>query len=139
MTTYALTHSTSFAMGIGGGNVTDWRLYDSIYTERYMLMPQNNLEGYKKSSVLEAAKDLHGQLLLVHGVIDDNVHMQNTLALAYALQKAGKPFRLMLYEKSRHGITDPQLVKHMRQMMFDFTVETLLKPGSSQTSDVAAR
>lgn len=139
MTTYALTHSKSFAMGIGGGNVTDWRLYDSIYTERYMLMPQNNLEGYKKSSVLEAAKDLHGQLLLIHGVIDDNVHMQNTLAFSYALQKAGKPFRLMLYEKSRHGVTDPGLAKHMRQMMFDFTVETLQKTAPAQTSDAARR
>ena len=81
MTTYALTHSKSFAMGIGGGNVTDWRLYDSIYTERLMLMPQNNPEGYDKTSVIKAAKDLHGDLLLLHGVIDDNVHLQNTHGL----------------------------------------------------------
>ena len=108
MVTYALTHSTSFAMGIGGGNVTDWRLYDSIYTERFMLMPQNNPEGYAKSSALAAAKNLHGQLLLIHGVIDENVHAQNTLKFTYELQKAGKPFRLMLYEKSRHGVTDPR-------------------------------
>ncbi len=136
MTTYALTHSTSFAMGIGGGNVTDWRLYDSIYTERLMLMPQNNPEGYDKTSVLKAAKDLHGDLLLLHGVIDDNVHMQNTLALTYELQKAGKPFRLMLYEKSRHGVVDPLLVKHMRQTMLDFTLETLLKPRpAASTTD----
>ena len=79
MVTYALTHSTSFAMGIGGGNVTDWSLYDSIYTERFMLMPQNNPEGYARSSPLAAAKNLHGQILLVHGVIDENVHAQNTL------------------------------------------------------------
>ena len=125
MVTYALTHSTSFAMGIGGGNVTDWHLYDSIYTERYMLTPQNNPEGYKKSSALSAAKDMHGVPLLIHGVIDENVHMQNTLKFAYELQKAGKPFRLMVYEKSRHGLTDPALVKHMRQMMFDFTTEML--------------
>ena len=125
MVTYALTHSTSFAMGIGGGNVTDWSLYDSIYTERYMLMPQNNREGYARNSPLAAAKNLHGQILLIHGAIDENVHTQNTLKFAYELQKAGKPFRLMLYEKSRHGVTDPQLVKHMRQMMFDFTLETL--------------
>jgi dipeptidyl-peptidase-4 len=137
MTTYALTHSTSFAMGIGGGSVTDWRLYDSIYTERYMLMPQNNPEGYDRSSVIKAAKNLHGQLLLVHGVIDDNVHMQNTMAFAYELQKAGKPFRLMLYEKSRHGIVDLALVKHMRQMMFDFTIETLLQPPASQRTTEA--
>ena len=136
MTTYALTHSKSFAMGIGGGNVTDWRLYDSIYTERMMLMPQNNPEGYDKSSVLKAARDLHGELLLLHGVIDDNVHLQNTMQLTYELQKAGKPFRLMLYEKSRHGVTDPLLVKHMRQTMFDFTVDTLLtRRPAAGTSD----
>ena len=127
MVTYALTHSQSFALGIGGGNVTDWSLYDTIYTERYMLMPQNNPEGYRRSSVLDAAKNLHGELLLIHGVIDDNVHMQNTLKLSYELQKAGKPFRLMLYERSRHGVTDPALVKHMRQMMLDFTTDGLLK------------
>ncbi len=137
VTTHALTHSTSFAMGIAGGSVSDWHLYDSIYTERFMLMPQNNPAGYEKSSVIKAAKNVHGQLLLIHGVIDDNVHMQNTMALAYALQKAGKPFRLMLYEKSRHGVTDPQLVKHMRQMMFDFTVETLLRPSTSQQTTEA--
>lgn len=138
MTTYALTHSTSFAMGIGGGNVTDWGLYDSIYTERMMLMPQNNPEGYEKASVLKAAKNLHGQLLLIHGMIDDNVHLQNTMALAYELQKAGKPFRLMTYERSRHGVADPDLVKHMRQMMLDFTVETLLKPVP-QTATTASK
>lgn len=126
MVTYAMTHSTSFVMGIGGGNVTDWRLYDSIYTERFMLRPQNNPEGYARSSVLAAAKDLHGLPLLIHGVIDENVHAQNTLKLTYELQKAGKPFRLMMYEKSRHGVTDPALVEHMRQMMFDFTREMLL-------------
>ena len=130
MVTYALTHSTSFAMGIGGGNVTDWALYDSIYTERYMLTPQNNPEGYKKSSALLAAKDLHGVPLLIHGAIDENVHLQNTLKFTYELQKAGKPFRLMVYEKSRHGLTDPALIKHMRQMMFDFTLE-MLRPAAA--------
>jgi dipeptidyl-peptidase-4 len=134
MVTYAMTHSTSFVMGIGGGNVTDWRLYDSIYTERFMLMPQNNPEGYAKSSALAAAKNLHGLPLLIHGVIDENVHAQNTLKLTYELQKAGKPFRLMMYEKSRHGVTDPDLVKHMRQTMFDFTREMLIERPASPRS-----
>ncbi|MGH9203678.1 MAG: prolyl oligopeptidase family serine peptidase [Vicinamibacterales bacterium] len=90
-----------------------------------MLMPQNNPEGYDKSSPLLSAKTLHGQILLIHGAIDENVHAQNTLKFAYELQKAGKPFRLMLYEKSRHSINDPELVEHMQRMMFDFTLETL--------------
>jgi dipeptidyl-peptidase-4 len=126
MASYALTHSKSFAMGIAGGPVTDWRNYDSIYTERYMRMPQSNPEGYARTSVVAAARDLHGELLLVHGALDDNVHPQNTLQLAHALQKAGKPFRLMLYPKSRHGVADPPLVKHMRAMMLAFIEETLL-------------
>ncbi|HEY0765639.1 MAG TPA: S9 family peptidase [Pyrinomonadaceae bacterium] len=125
MTSYALTHSQSFKLGIAGGTVADWRDYDSIYTERYMQTPQNNPEGYKKSSPVNAAKNLHGKLLLIHGAIDDNVHMQNTMQFIYELQKAGKQFELMLYPKSRHGVTDPQLLKHMRQMMLDFIVANL--------------
>lgn len=125
MTSYALTHSKSFKMGIAGGTVADWRDYDSIYTERYMGTPQNNPEGYKKSSPVNAAKDLHGKLLLIHGTIDDNVHMQNTIQFIYELQKGGKQFELMLYPKSRHGVTDPLLLKHMRQMMTDFIVANL--------------
>jgi dipeptidyl-peptidase 4 len=125
MTSYALTHSQSFKMGIAGGTVADWRDYDSIYTERYMQTPQNNPEGYKKSSPVNAAKNLHGKLLLIHGAIDDNVHMANTIQFVYELQKAGKQFQLMVYPKSRHGVTDPLLLKHMRQMMLDFIVENL--------------
>jgi len=125
MTSYALTHSQSFKIGIAGGTVADWRDYDSIYTERYMQTPQNNPEGYRKSSPTNAAKNLHGKLLLIHGSIDDNVHMQNTMQFVYELQKAGKQFQLMLYPKSRHGVTDPLLLKHMRQMMLDFIMENL--------------
>lgn len=125
MTSYALTHSKSFKIGIAGGTVSDWRNYDSIYTERIMLMPQNNLEGYKKSSPVWVAKDLSGKLLLIHGLIDDNVHVQNTIQFAYELQKAGKQFELMLYPKSRHGVTDPLLVKHMRQLMMEFVLKNL--------------
>jgi dipeptidyl-peptidase-4 len=128
MVSYALTHSKSFAMGIAGGPVTDWRNYDSIYTERYMKMPQNNPDGYARTSPKAAARDLHGELLLVHGAIDDNVHPQSTMQFAYELQKAGKPFRLMLYPKSRHGVGDPSLNKHMRAMMLGFIEETLLAP-----------
>jgi dipeptidyl-peptidase-4 len=125
MTSYALTHSRSFKMGIAGGTVSDWANYDSIYTERYMLTPQRNPEGYKRGSVIAAAGNLSGKLLLIHGTIDDNVHMANTIQLIYALQKAGKQFDLMLYPKSRHGVTDPLLLKHMRQMMTDYILRNL--------------
>ena len=125
MTAYALTHSQSYKLGIAGGTVADWGNYDSIYTERYMLTPEHNAEGYKKSGPLSAAANLHGKLLLIHGAIDDNVHVANTIQLIYALQKSGKQFDLMLYPKSRHGVTDPLLVKQMRQMMTDFIVANL--------------
>ena len=125
MTSYALTHSQSFKIGMAGGTVADWRNYDSIYTERYMLMPQHNQEGYKKSSPITAAKDLHGKLLLMHGAIDDNVHMANMIQLAYELEKAGKQFQLMVYPKSRHGIVDPLLIKHWRTLMTEFVLANL--------------
>jgi len=125
MTSYAMTHSQAFKMGISGGTVSDYRNYDTIYTERYMLTPQHNPEGYRASAPRFAAKDLHGKLLLIHGAIDDNVHVLNTIQFVYELQKAGKQFQLMLYPKSRHGVTDPSLVKHMRQMMADYVLENL--------------
>lgn len=125
MTSYALTHSTSYKIGISGGTVTDWDNYDSVYTERYMQTPQHNPEGYKVSAPMAAAQNLHGKLLLLHGAIDDNVHTANVMQFIYALQKAGKQFEFMLYPKSRHGVVDPLLVKHMRQMMTDFILENL--------------
>ena len=125
MTSYALTHSQSFKMGISGGTVSDWRNYDSIYTERYMQTPQNNTDGYWKSSPVHFARNLQGKLLLIHGAIDDNVHVQNTVQFVYELQKSGKQIQLMLYPKSRHGVTDPALVKHMRQMMTDYVLANL--------------
>ena len=125
MTSYALTHSQTFKIGIAGGTVSDWRNYDTIYTERYMQTPQNNQEGYQKSSPVHFAKDLHGKLLLIHGAIDDNVHMANTVQFLYELQKAGKQVQFMIYPKSRHGVTDPVLVKHMQQMMTDFILGNL--------------
>lgn len=125
MTSYALTHSQTFKIGIAGGTVADWRDYDSIYTERYMQMPQNNVDGYKQSSPVNSAGDLHGKLLLIHGAIDDNVHLANTIQFVYQLQKAGKQFGLMVYPKSRHGVTDPLLVKHLRTMMTEFILANL--------------
>ena len=126
MAANALTRSTSFAMGIAGGPVTDWRDYDSIYTERYMRTPGNNAEGYADLSPRAAAARLHGKLLLLHGSIDDNVHPQNTQQFAYELQKAGIPFNMVLYPKSRHGFTDPLLIKHRALTMLQFIEETLL-------------
>jgi dipeptidyl-peptidase-4 len=127
MTLYALTHSKSFAMGIAEGAVTDWRNYDTIYTERYMGLPQDNAEGYRRSSPRFSAANLTGQLLLIHSTLDDNVHPQNAMQFAYELQRAGKPFRMMMYPKSAHGVSDPPLETHLRNMMLDFTMANLLR------------
>ena len=125
MTLTALTKSDRFRAGIAGGSVVDWRDYDSIYTERYMSTPDENPSGYEKSSVRSAAGDLHGELLLIHGTMDDNVHMQNTIQFTHDLQKAGKPFELMVYPKSRHGVRDPNLVLHLRETMARFILKTV--------------
>lgn len=121
ITAYAMTQTKLFCAGISGAPVTDWRLYDSIYTERYMDLPQNNPEGYKKTSVVEAAADLHGKLLLIHGAIDDNVHIENTYKLVQALQSADKQFQLMVYPRNRHGIWGT----HYNRMTVDFILQSL--------------
>lgn len=125
MTSYTMTHANFIKVGIAGGSVTDWRLYDSIYTERYMLTPQNNRDGYDRTSVQKAPANLSGRLLLIHGVMDDNVHMQNTMQLAYEFQKAGKQFDLMLYPTARHGLANPAQVKHWYTMMTDYFARNL--------------
>jgi dipeptidyl aminopeptidase/acylaminoacyl peptidase len=126
MTAYALTHSKLFAAGIASAAVTDWRNYDSIYTERYMNTPQENPEGYDATSVVKAAKNLSGRLLIVHGVMDDNVHVQNALQLVEALQRADKDFEVMIYPPARHG---GYTQKHYQRLMIDFMKRTL-KPNT---------
>jgi len=121
MAAFALTHSKVFAAGIASAPVTDWKLYDTIYTERYMLTPKENADGFAKSSCVSAAKNLHGKLLIIHGMIDDNVHMQNSVQLVDALQKAGKDFELMFYPEFRHGIGGA----HYNKLQLDFIRRTM--------------
>ena len=104
MSAYALTHSKMFAAGVDSAGPTDWRNYNSIYVERYMTMPADNPDGYDAASVVAAAKNLHGRLLIMHGMMDDNVHVTSAMQLMDALQKANLSFESMLYPKGRHGI-----------------------------------
>ncbi|MBK8792322.1 MAG: DPP IV N-terminal domain-containing protein [Holophaga sp.] len=110
MSAYALTHSKAWKVGIVGAPVTDYRLYDSIYTERYMGLPKDNAAGYDGTSLMKSAKDLEGRMLLFHGTLDDNVHPQNTIQFVDALQKAGKDHELVLLPGSGHGPRTPEQV-----------------------------
>ncbi|MEY3021756.1 MAG: hypothetical protein RIS86_954 [Planctomycetota bacterium] len=98
-----------FHAAVAGAPPTDWRQYDTIYTERYMRTPGENPEGYDAGSCVEHAAKLRGKLLLLHGMLDDNVHPNNTFALAHALQSLDRPFSMMLFPNSGHGIWSPSV------------------------------
>jgi len=127
-TLYALEHSDMFKAGVSVAPVTNWLLYDSIYTERYMGLPKDNEKGYHDSSPVNFAADLHGKLLEVHGTSDDNVHMQNTIQMVNNLIDAGKQFRIMVYPGKTHGIAGFQARTHLFHMIDDYFMETLA-PG----------
>jgi dipeptidyl-peptidase-4 len=113
MTLNAMTHSDRFIAGVSVAPVTDWRDYDSIYTERYGgLVPENDA-AYKKGSPITYADKLHGHLLEVHGTSDDNVHMQNTMQMINAFINAGKQFDLQLYPRKTHGIAGQAARVHL--------------------------
>jgi dipeptidyl-peptidase-4 len=103
-TLYTLEKTDQVKAGVSVAPVTDWRNYDSIYTERYMGLPSENEEGYRKSSPVNFAGDLHGSLLEAHGTSDDNVHVQNTIQMVNAFINSGTRFELMLYPRKTHGI-----------------------------------
>jgi dipeptidyl-peptidase-4 len=113
MTLIAMTHSDRFKAGVAVAPVTDWKDYDSIYTERYAgLVPQYE-EGYKKGSPITYAANLKGHLLEVHGTSDDNVHMQNTIQMINAFINAGKQFDLQMYPRKTHSISGPGTRVHL--------------------------
>jgi dipeptidyl-peptidase 4 len=126
MTLYALTHAPEvFKCGAAGGPVTDWKFYDTIYTERYMRTPAENPQGYIDSSPLQAAAKLHTKLLLIHGADDDNVHMQNTMNFIQALVDAGKPFELYIQPGQKHGFAGETVTRYLNQRMLDFFKQNL--------------
>jgi dipeptidyl aminopeptidase/acylaminoacyl peptidase len=135
ITAFALTHSKKFAAGIAGAPVTDWRNYDTIYTERFMHLPSENKSGYDATSVVKAAKNLHGKLLLLHGLIDDNVHVQNTVQLIHQLQLADKDFEVMMYPTARHGIGG----RHYQRQVINFVcramgIDVRVPPGDGEAA-----
>jgi dipeptidyl-peptidase-4 len=120
-----MTGSTEFAAGISVAPVTDWRFYDTKFTETYMKTPQENPDGYAAFNLSPRAKDLHGRLLLVFGSGDDNVHPQNEWAFIDQLIAADKPFDLMVYPLRKHTIDDRPARIHLFEKMLEFWKQNL--------------
>jgi dipeptidyl-peptidase-4 len=114
-----------FRAGIAVAPVTDWRLYDTIYTERYMRTPQENPEGYAESAPQAYADRLQGAFLLVHGTGDDNVHPQNSYQLVQRLEDANKQFDFRIYPNKAHGISGPTARVNLFTLMTEFLRENL--------------
>lgn len=117
--------SPLFKCGIAIAPVTSWRLYDSAYTERFMRRPQVNDFGYEGTDLMKMASELTGNLLLVHGLADDNVHAQNTLLYTDALVKAGKQFEMQLYVDDNHSIRKPANYAHLHHRIMLFLENNL--------------
>ncbi|MFW6327100.1 MAG: S9 family peptidase [Bacteroidota bacterium] len=126
MTSLCLTKGAPhFRMGIAVAPVTNWRYYDTIYTERFMQTPSENEEGYDENSPINFAHLLQGKLLLVHGTADDNVHPQNTYEFAEALVQAGKQFDMHLYTNRNHGIHGGYTTYHLYTKMVNYIYQNL--------------
>jgi len=105
--------------------VTHWKFYDTIYTERYNGLPRDNAAGYDRGSPLTYAANLRGNLLIVHGTGDDNVHYQNTETMVNALVAANRPFQLMTYPNRNHGISGGSTTRHLYELLTRFVLEKL--------------
>jgi dipeptidyl-peptidase-4 len=114
-----------FKAAISVAPVTNWKYYDDIYTERYMRTPKENPDGYENGSPMHYAKDLKGNYLLIHGTGDDNVHFQNSIEFISALQKAEKPFSLMIYPDKNHGIYGGNTRYYLFNEMTNFWLQNL--------------
>lgn len=126
MTLLAMTKGAEhYAAGISVAPVSNWRFYDSIYTERFMRTPQENADGYDNNSPINHAEKLEGPLLLVHGSADDNVHFQNAMEMVDALVGAGKDFDFFAYPNRNHGIYGGNTRLHLFSMMLDFVKDNL--------------
>lgn len=115
-----------FKAGVAIAAPTDWRFYDTVYTERFMRTPKENKEGYDLGSAVVHANDLNGKLLLIHGTADDNVHFRNMLRYAHAVNQAGKMVEMALYPDSNHSIYfGPRTRMHVFERLSQFFIENL--------------
>ena len=120
-----LTGNDIFSFAIAVAPVTNWRFYDTIYTERFMRTPQENPEGYDLNSPINYADQLKGDFLIIHGSGDDNVHVQNTMRMVEALIQADKQFEWMIYPDKNHGISGGNTRKHLYTKMTNFIFKNL--------------
>lgn len=126
MTSLAMTKGADiFKAGIAVAPVTNWRFYDTIYTERFLQTPQENPDGYDKNSPINYANLMKGNFLLIHGTADDNVHVQNAMQFAEALIQANKDFEYMVYPDKNHGIYGGNTRRHLYEKMTKFILEKL--------------
>ena len=119
------TGDGTFKMAMSVAPVTNWRYYDNIYTERFLALPQDNAKGYDENSPLNFADRLQGNYLLIHGTGDDNVHVQNSLDMLSALEKAGKQFEFRLYPNKNHSIYGGNTRLNLYQLMTDYILRKL--------------
>ena len=117
--------SGAFKAGVAVAAPTDWRFYDTVYTERFMRTPKENGEGYDAGSPIKQASKLQGKLLLIHGTADDNVHYQNCAEYSEALVQAGKQFDMQVYTNRNHGISGGNTRNHLMNRVADFFIENL--------------
>jgi len=114
-----------FQLGIAVAPVTNWRFYDTIYTERFMRTPQENPGGYDDNSPINHVEKLKGKLLLIHGSADDNVHFQNTMVFAEKLVQANRQFEMQVYTDKDHGISGGNTSMHLYTRMTEFIIRNL--------------
>ena len=125
MTLYSLLNAPDvFRAGVAGAPVTNWRNYDTIYTERYLGLPSENPEGYRASSPVDYAANLKAKLLIVHNIEDDNVLFQNTVQMANALEQSGRLFQMVIYPERSHGVVGPER-KQLLEKLTDFFEQNL--------------
>lgn len=121
----SMSKSKLFKAGISVAPITHWKYYDTAFTERFMRMPKENPKGYSSSSPIDLADNLSGRLLLIHGTMDDNVHIQNSYEYADKLIQAGKQFDMFIFPNRDHSIRGGNARMHLYQMKFDFLEKNL--------------
>ena len=123
-----------FGLGMANSGVADWRLYDTIYTERYMSTLEDNVAGYTTSSVVENAPKLQGKLLMIHSMMDDNVHPQNTMQLLTAFTNAGKDIETRIYPPGRHGAAyNAESFQLISKVQFDYLTRWLGRSSAGES------